>query len=112
VPPIPALVLAVAIDGASGIAHALTALTWRGGAAVLYLGAVATVFAYAIGGDLLRRYPTAAVTPFALLVPFVAAAGSAVVFGERFGTLRLSGMALVLVGLGVIVMPAARRVVA
>ena len=111
VPPIPALVLALAVDGASGIAHALAAITWRGLGAVLYLGAVATIVAYAIWGDLLRRYPTAAVTPFALLVPFVAAAGSAVVFGERFGALRLVGMALVLVGLAVIVVPAGRRVV-
>jgi len=112
VPPIPALVLALAVDGAAGIGHALAAITWRGVAAVLYLGAVATVLAYAIWGDLLRRYPTAAVTPFALLVPFVAAAGSAVVFGERFGALRLLGMALVLLGLGVIVVPAGRRVMA
>src|SRR5207247_906662 len=83
----PALVLALAVDGASGIAHALAAITWRGLGAVLYLGAVATVVAYAIWGDLLRRYPTAAVTPFALLVPFVAAAGSALAFGERCGAL-------------------------
>jgi O-acetylserine/cysteine efflux transporter len=112
VPPIPALVLALALDGTSGIGHAVVGITWRGVGAVLYLGAVATVFAYAVWGDLLRRYPTAAVTPFALLVPFVAAVGSAVAFGERFGALRLFGMALVLVGLAVIVAPAARRLVA
>jgi O-acetylserine/cysteine efflux transporter len=38
-------------------------------------------------------------------VPFVAAASSAAVFGERFGGLRLAGMALVLCGLAVIVVP-------
>ena len=65
----------------------------------------ATVLGYAIWGFLLRRYPAAAVTPFALLVPFVAALGSALVFGERFGALRLTGMALVLAGLAVIVLP-------
>jgi O-acetylserine/cysteine efflux transporter len=108
VPPIPALLLALILDGPGGIVHALAAITWRGAAAVLYLGAVATVLAYALWGDLLRRYPAAAVTPFALLAPFVAAAGSAVAFGERFGPLRLVGMALVLLGLGVIVVP--RRV--
>ena len=73
VPPVPALLLALALDGPGGIAHAVTGVTWRGLAAVLYLGAVATVLAYAIWGDLLRRYPAVAVTPFALLVPFVAA---------------------------------------
>jgi O-acetylserine/cysteine efflux transporter len=39
----------------------------------------------------------------------VAAAASAVTFGERFGPLRLIGMALVLAGLGVIVLPARVR---
>jgi O-acetylserine/cysteine efflux transporter len=92
-------------EGPAGIAHAVTGVTWRGLAAVLYLGAVATVLAYAIWGDLLRRYPAVAVTPFALLGPFVAAAGSALVFGERFGPLRLGGMVLVLLGLAVIVLP-------
>jgi RimJ/RimL family protein N-acetyltransferase len=72
---------------------------------VIYLGLVATVFAYAIWGSLLRRYPAATVTPFALLVPFVAAYSSYLVFGERFGPLRLAGMGLVLLGLAVIALP-------
>ena len=61
--------------------------------------------AYAIWGGLLRRYPAATVAPFALLVPFVGAAASALVFGERFGPLRLAGMVLVLAGLAIIVAP-------
>jgi O-acetylserine/cysteine efflux transporter len=71
---------------------------------------VATVLAYAIWSTLLRRYAAASVAPFALLVPFVAAASSALVFGERFGGLRLAGMAGVLAGLTVIVLPGRRRV--
>jgi O-acetylserine/cysteine efflux transporter len=70
---------------------------------------VSTTIAYAIWGGLLRRYPAAIVTPFALLVPFVGAAASALVFGERFGPLRLAGMALVLAGLAVIVVPSTTR---
>jgi len=50
------------------------------------------------------------VTPFALLVPFVAAWSSSVAFGERFGPRRLLGMALVLLGLAVIVLPLDRLV--
>jgi O-acetylserine/cysteine efflux transporter len=103
VPPAPALALALALDGPVGIAYAVTGVSWRGLAAVLYLGVVATVLAYAIWGHLLRRYPAATVAPFALLIPFVAAYASSLVFGERFGTLRLAGMALVLLGLAVIV---------
>ena len=112
VPPIPALAVALALDGVDGIAAAVTSVSWRGGAAVVYLGAVATVWSYAIWGDLLRRHPTAVVTPFALLVPFVAAVSSALVFGERFGPMRLAGMALVLAGLAVIVLPPARQAAA
>ena len=104
VPPIPALAVGSVLDG-----RAITdvgALSWRGIAAAVYLGAAATTLAYAIWGALLRRYPTALVAPFALLVPFVAAASSALVFGERFGGLRLAGMVLVLCGLAVILLPA------
>jgi O-acetylserine/cysteine efflux transporter len=105
IPPLPALALALALDGPAGIADAVVEASWPGIAAALYLGLIATVVAYAIWGALLRRYPTATVAPFALLVPFVAAAGSALVFGERFGAVRLTGMALVLLGLAVIVLP-------
>ena len=112
VPPIPALLVALAVDGPGGIAGSLASVSWRGAAAAIYLGAVATVLAYAIWGDLLRRYPTAVVAPFALLVPFVAAVSSALVFGERFGPLRLAGMALVLAGLAVIVLPVRGEAVA
>ena len=38
----------------------------------------------------------------------VAAYSSSLVFGERFGPLRLGGMALVLLGIAVIVLPVAR----
>lgn len=105
VPPVPALAVATALDGPRGVTD-VASLSWRGVAAAVYLGAVATTLAYAIWGDLLRRHPTALVAPFALLVPFVAAASSALVFDERFGGLRLVGMALVLCGLTVIVLPA------
>src|SRR5262249_20211520 len=94
--------------GPSAGLRALTTATWMGWAAVLYLGLLATVLAYTIWGRLLRRYPVASVAPFALLVPFIGSLGSALVFGERFGALRLSGMACVLIGLAVIVLPASR----
>jgi O-acetylserine/cysteine efflux transporter len=104
VPPLPALALSVVLDGPLALPRALLDATALRLAAALYLGLVATALAYALWGALLRRYPTAAVAPFALLVPFVGALSSSVVFGERFGMLRLAGMALVLAGLAVIVL--------
>jgi O-acetylserine/cysteine efflux transporter len=47
------------------------------------------------------------VAPFALLAPFVAALASSAVFGERFGPVRLAGMACVLLGLVFIAVPVA-----
>ena len=105
VPPLPSLALSALLDGPSGVLRALVSASWISIAAALYLGSVATIFAYAIWGRLLRRYPAAVVTPFALLVPFVGGYSSALVFGERFGPLRLAGMALVLIGIAVIVLP-------
>jgi O-acetylserine/cysteine efflux transporter len=105
VPPLPALVLSLALDGPGAMLSALGHASTTALAAALYLGAVATVAAYATWGALLRRHPAGAVTPFALVTPFVAAGGSALVFGERFGGARLAGMAVVLLGLAVIVLP-------
>ena len=108
VPPLPSLALSVALDGPTDLVRAIASASWLGIAAVVYLGVVATVFAYALWGMLLHRYPAATVTPFALLAPFVASCSSSLVFGERFGTLRLGGMALVLLGIAVIVLPVGR----
>lgn len=103
VPPAPSLLLAAALDGPGTLWRAIPAASWLGLASAAYLGAIATILAYAIWGRLLRRYPAATVAPFALLVPFVAAYASSLVFGERFGPVRLAGMSLVLLGLAVIV---------
>lgn len=95
VPPLPALAVAAA--------------TWPSLIAALYLGAVATVLAYAIWGSLLTRYSAAMVTPFALIAPCVGVAGSAIAFGEAFPPFRYVGMALIVAGVGITVWPATGR---
>ena len=60
--------------------------------------------AYWLWGRLLRDHTAAQVVPFALLVPFVGAAASSVVFGETFGPLRLAGMVTVVGGIAVMLL--------
>ena len=107
VPPIPMPLLSALWDEAplpSATIHA----SWAGLGGALYLGAAATSV-YAIWGGLLGRYPAAAVAPLALLSPVAGVVASAVVFGERFTAMRYAGMALILAGLGIIVLPSVRQ---
>ena len=108
VPPVPSLGLSLLLDGRAGL-QAMARASWLGLGAALYLGVVATIVAYAIWGRLLRRYPVATVTPFALLAPVVGAYSSSMVFGERFEGRRLVGMALVLLGVAATVLSGSRR---
>jgi O-acetylserine/cysteine efflux transporter len=108
VPPAPSLALSMLLDAPAG-PETTARFSWLGIGAALYLGVVATVVAYAIWARLLRRYPVATVAPFALLVPIVGAYSSSVAFGERFGRVRLLGMAFVLLGVAVTVLSGPRR---
>lgn len=83
--------------------HALTHMSPTGLLCMVGLGGISTSIAYWLWGRLLRDYPAAQVVPFALLVPFVGSAASSLVFGERFGPLRLAGMITVIGGIAIMV---------
>lgn len=105
VPPVPALLVSSFYDPNPSLLSAIVGASWLSIAAAIYLGAMATILAYAIWGALLARYPTATVAPFALLAPCTGVVSSALIFGELFGPIRYAGMALVLTGLAIIVLP-------
>lgn len=63
---------------------------------VVWLGVFGTAFAYAVWFELLGKVPAATLSAYAFLVPLVALAASAVVFGERLDPYQLAGVALVL----------------
>jgi len=111
VPPLPLLALALVTDGVQPTWDSLIHMSVRGLACMLALGIVSTSFAYWLWGRLLRDYSAAQVVPFALLVPFVGSAASTVVFGERFGPLRLAGMVIVVCGIGVMLLSKRAQVV-
>lgn len=101
---IPLYALSFATEGASGVWHALTSMSLAGAVSIVLIGAVSTSMAYLAWGGLLRDYTAAQVVPFALLVPFIGAASSAIVFGETFGPLRLAGMLTVVLGIAIMVL--------
>jgi O-acetylserine/cysteine efflux transporter len=101
---VPLFALALVANGPAPTWQALTQMSLTGLACMLALGGISTSIAYWLWGRLLRDYPAAQVVPFALLVPFVGSAASSVVFGERFGPLRLAGMLTVIGGIAVLVL--------
>jgi O-acetylserine/cysteine efflux transporter len=59
----------------------------------------------AVWNSLFQRCSTGAVAPFALLASCTGVVSSAVALGEIFSPVRYAGMALILVGLAVVVLP-------
>ncbi len=101
---VPLYALSAATEGISGIWQALSHMSLKGAVSIVAIGAISTSIAYRAWGGLLRDYTAAQVVPFALLVPFIGAASSAVVFGETFGPLRLAGMLTVVLGIAIMVL--------
>jgi O-acetylserine/cysteine efflux transporter len=101
---IPLFALTLLTDGAEPTWRAVAQMSLTGLICMLSLGALSTSIAYWLWGRLLRDYPPAQVVPFALLVPFVGAGASSIVFGEKFGPLRLAGMVTVVGGIAVMLL--------
>ena len=101
---IPLLASTLLADGPQATWHSLSAMSPTGLVSMLFIGAISTCVAYWLWGRLLRDYTAAQVVPFALLVPFVGAAASSIVFGERFGPLRLAGMVTVVCGIAIMLL--------
>ena len=98
---VPLLALTLVADGPRPTWHALSQMSLTGFVCMLGLGGLSTSIAYWLWGRLLRDYTAAQVVPFALMVPFVGSAASSIVFGEKFGPLRLAGMLTVIGGIAV-----------
>ncbi|ABD88791.1 EamA family transporter [Rhodopseudomonas palustris] len=92
---------ALVADGPAAIWQQVSHLSPGGIGCVLALSLGSTTLGYWIWGRLLHAYTAAQVVPFALLVPFIGAGASALVFGEQFGTLRLAGMIIVVGGIAI-----------
>lgn len=101
VPPLPLALLSYAFEGGPAVWHSVAAagaLTW---ACVLFLAWGATLFGFASWAGLMHRYPTALISPFALLIPVSGIASGAIVLGESLSALQAAGALLVFAGLAV-----------
>ena len=99
VPPLPLAVAAYAFEGGMEAVRAVataSALTWG---CVLFMAYAATLFGFASGARLLHRYPTALVSPFALLIPVSGVASGVLFLGESLAPMQAVGAALVFTGL-------------
>ena len=97
-PPLPFLLLAVLFEGAGAVRASFEAMTVRSWAAVLYLALGATLGGYGLWNRLLKAYPTALVTRFALLVPVIALICGNLVLGEQTSLAQAAASALVVAG--------------
>jgi O-acetylserine/cysteine efflux transporter len=99
VPPLPLALMSFAFEGGTTVWKAVAAASPLAWSCVLLLAWGATLFGFASWARLLHRYPTARVSPFALLIPVSGLASGAIFLGEGLAPLQLAGVALVLAGL-------------
>ncbi len=98
--PVPLFLASMAIEGTSfGWAGFIP--SWHVIAAIAFMAYAASIFAFTAWTWLLRQYPAATVTPFALLIPIFGFSSMAVVFGERISALTMIGALVVFIGLAI-----------
>ncbi|WP_417705904.1 EamA family transporter [Pseudomonas sp.] len=99
IPPLPFLALSLWLEGPELISQSLRTLSLDSLLVLAYLAFGATILGYGLWSRLLSRYPASQVAPFSLLVPVVGISSSALLLGERLGSLQMVGAALVMTGL-------------
>lgn len=95
----PMFLLAFLIEGSSSFVYTYEHLTWKGGAALLYIVYISTWIGYGVWNWLISRYPVGMIVPFTLLVPVVGMLSSILILGEPFQLWKLVSGLLVISGL-------------
>ncbi|MCG9681716.1 EamA family transporter [Vibrio sp. Isolate23] len=98
IPPIPLFLVSWHFETNQPVSL-LLATTEKSWLSLLYVSYISTLAAFALWGWLLKNYPTAVVTPFALLIPVVGIVGSSLLLNEQLSDLEMLGGALILCGL-------------
>lgn len=98
-PVLPFVALALWMDGPQTVAQQLLGIGWPAILSVLFLAWFATLLAYSLWTQLLKRHPAGRVTPFSLLVPVVGLWSAWMFFDELPLFQQWLGTGLVLMGL-------------
>jgi O-acetylserine/cysteine efflux transporter len=99
VPPLPLAALAFAFEGGTAVFGTVASMSVVAWGCVLVMSYGATLFGFGSWNALLHRYPTALISPFALLIPVSGLASGAAFLGESLAPAQAAGVALVFVGL-------------
>jgi O-acetylserine/cysteine efflux transporter len=101
VPPLPLAALSFFFEGGAGVVDSVATMSATAWACVLILSYGATLFGFGSWNALLHRYPTALISPFALLIPVSGLASGALFLGESLAPLQAAGALLVFGGLAI-----------
>ncbi|NEX61554.1 EamA family transporter [Noviherbaspirillum galbum] len=95
----PILAVSVAIEGTDAIVASLHHLDWTSVAAIAFNAYPTTIIGFGVWSHLMRKYPTATIAPFTLLVPVAGMISAALALGESLQWWKLAAGALILAGL-------------
>lgn len=96
--PLPALLLALAVDGPHAMGAGLGAFGWQAGLSTAYTVVFSSLVGYGVFNSLLARNPASSVVPWILLVPVVGIVSAWIALGERPAPAELAGGVLLLGG--------------
>ncbi|WP_213878734.1 EamA family transporter [Pseudomonas sp. dw_358] len=99
IPVLPFFLCSWLFEGPEVIQHSLVNLSVQTALSLVYLAFFATLYGYAVWGNLLKRYETWRVAPLTLLVPVVGLASAAALLGETLSVAQVGSVAVIVVGL-------------
>jgi O-acetylserine/cysteine efflux transporter len=99
IPPLPLAALSYALEGGPAAFHAIVEMSAKAWACVGVMAYAATLFGFGSWNALLHRYPTALISPFALLIPVAGIGSGALFLGETLAPLQAAGVVLIFAGL-------------
>lgn len=103
--PVPAVALALLLDGPAAVVAGLGAFGWQAAVSTLYTAVLASLVGYGIFNSLLGRYAAGQVVPWILLVPPVGIGSAWLLLGERPEPAELLGGLALLLGALVALVP-------